>query len=232
MKIRRRMINAYGSDLRRRLNQILNSSGTKVYNMTGKNIQPVDASDIVLINILDLDDYKHINNIKLSRFFLRKYKNISVYYIIINKNSKKNGIYDLFDGEIEMFIKKNNLRGWIMHADVDIVRKYLNLEESNKVIVANRRYDLEGVFDSSTDVRLLEKFLKDSSRTSVIYDRSRVAEEDRGISDEYLINSMSRIIVIENFNGFKFPVFAILDSYSKMIIIAKFNGEIMYLLED
>jgi hypothetical protein len=226
------MINVYDGDLKKSIGKIVSSPGVKIYNATSGAIQNIDANDVVLINILDLDNYKYLDNIKLSRYFLRKYRNISTYYVIVNKNFKSNSIYSLLDEEIETFIKKNNIRDLVIYASADVIREHLNLKESNKIIVANRRYDLGGVFDSSISVKLLEKFLKDINKTKIIYDRNKIIQKNREISDEYLINSMNRIIIIENFNGLKFPVFAILDAYSKIVFITKFSGEIIYILED
>jgi hypothetical protein len=193
----------------------------------------VDANDFVVFNLFEIGNRRYLDNIWLLKYLLNKYKNISMYNIILNEETNAGTCGDVADS-LEKFLLRHGVNNMTFCGDKNAIKKHLGLTDSSRVVVTDRRYDVRGIFDNPRDIGLLENSLAQVAENRIFYSRSKLAKKKGksiGMADEYLVGSLGRIALVKNFNGTATPMLAILDSYSKRVFITKFSGEILYIVE-
>jgi hypothetical protein len=224
------------SDFRKNFDLLAKSSDSRIFNGDLGNLKNLDANDFVIFNLFTLEDPSYLDNLRLTKYLREKYSNVSFYNIIVtNEAAATPGETTENTGErLEKFLSKYNVDDVTIQVTRSALEKFLNIPlETNKIIVSDRRYVVRGIFEADTETHLLEKFLSTLGETRITYDRTRVAavKKSFGGTDEYLIGSMDRVVLVEGLDGLPSPILAVLEIYARRVLLMKFDGEILYIIE-
>ncbi|MDR2777735.1 MAG: hypothetical protein LBB24_03125 [Rickettsiales bacterium] len=233
---KKQKISSHRSNFRENLSVLAGLPGSRVLNGEAGTMVNVDANDFVIFNIFSLDNRQYLNNLWISKYLLGKYTNVSVYNIVVDNSAGECSRVQSSgddDSALERFLLRYNIDSLTICTDENTLRKYLGIDGISKIVITDRRYTVRGSFNSDVEIGLIEKFLANMGETKVVYDKSKMGGKRRPVGgyDDYLINSMDRILLIEDFNGLSAPVLAVLDPYAKRILVVKFSGEILYIVE-
>lgn len=234
LKIKKHKAINYVSELTQNIDIIIKDPSTKTYNFPYINFSDSYQNKIILLNIYKINDPNFLNSLSIAEYLSNKYQNISIFDFILKENNEEIDIYSLIEDSIEDFIKKYSISRPVTYTYKNLFSEILNLDDiNNKIIVLDGNYNIKKIFDSNTDLEKIEDTLKDVKVKNISYVLKNQNKQVFYNQNNYrsLITSMNKMIVLDGFNNFNFPVFAILDSSTKNILIVKLDGEILYILD-
>jgi hypothetical protein len=193
---------------------------------TGAKIYGVESpsADVFLLFIGTPNDYRRHRWI--SRYFAYKYSNVGIYQLLVTEDT-----YRWTPLQEKTFWEKNNSDGLGIFLQTTDLEKYFGHQKSHWAVLDKHYHITHQIESFSNSSRLeLEKALKKTILKSPVRRHKNFTTNSR--TEEYLFYSLDKVIVLDNFDAFKFPLLAVLDSSARRILLLKFDGEILYILED
>lgn len=234
LKIKKHKAINYVSQFTRDIDSIIEDSNTKTYNFPYNSFSDSYQNKIILLNVYDINDPNFLNGVSIAEYLSNKYQNISIFDFILKDNNKEIDIYSLIENNVEDFIKKYSISRSVIYTYKNLFLEKLNIDDiNNKIIILDEDYNIKNIFDSNINVEKIEDILKDIKIRNISFELKNSNKEISQNQNDYksLITSMNKMIVLDGFNNFNFPVFAVLDSSAKNILIIKIDGEILYILD-
>lgn len=199
-------------------------------------IDDIFNGKITLINIYNINDLKYLYNINLSNKLKESFgNNINIVDIIVKNNDDfiTNEILEIQDNKEVEFINNYKINRPILYLTENDMKQYFSINNPiNKIIILNEKGDIEYIKNNNTDYNsIIEDIINISKNKKIVYKQiTKNNFENDLIEDEEIMQSFNKFILIENFENFDLPVFAIIDN--NRVIITKLNGEILYLIKN
>ena len=189
---------------------------------------------ITVVNMYNMDDIHNLYNVSLSNKIKETFGNdVNVIDIIIKDGGDfiSEEILNLSSNEEENFIEKYNIKRPVFSLTESDMKQYFNINNPiNKILILNEKGELEHIKTNGTDYNSILKDIIDISKSAkMIYEKKLENTETVILEDKNFMQSFSKFIIIENFENMEIPAFALLDE--NKIVIAKFNGEIIYVID-
>lgn len=231
IKFKKYKITNFQSDFYKNIYSLTKEDKVKIYNVNN-NIKTIDnllKNKITIVNIYNYDDINYLKNINLFKYIENNYSNIDIFDIVIkNKDIIINdNILNLIDDKIDILIKNNRIKHPVLYVDEYLLEKKLNMYNlKNKIIILDELANIKYILDNKINTIELDNKIKNISKQTKYFYKKNINTDNKYNEDSDFINSLDKIIIIEE--NKHSPLFAILDSNSKRILITKINGEIIY----
>lgn len=200
-------------------NNLLKDETILTYNFPQKNIFFAQNKSTIFNTIfLEKENFKH--NIDITNKLLKNSYNINVVYVIAYKN------YDKIN--FETFILENKLVNPVIIIPEEVIKEKLSIFE-NSILISDLNIDKVVLLKKSkmtyeNTTKNLENLYKKTKFVKRIQENKKI-----NFSDTLLINSISQLLFIENFNSFK-QLF-ILDKINKTIFGSFIDGKLNYKID-
>ena len=207
-----------------------------IYPLGNYGINDVFNGKVTIINIYSINDIRNLYNINLANKINETFsKDVNVVDIIIKNKDDfiSEEVLNIVSNEEENFIDKYKIARPVFSLTEDDMKQYFNINNPlNKILIVNERGELEYIRNSGTDYNLiLDDIIDISKHTKKIYKKNvNNYTNDLILEDDNFAQSLSKFIMIENFENLDIPVFAILDD--NKVLITKINGEVIYVINN
>ena len=199
------------------------------------DIKDIFNGKITIINIYNINDLHYLYNINLSNKLKTVFGNdINIVDIMVKDTDDfiSNEILNIVDNKENDFITKYNINRQVLSLTENDMKQYFNINNPiNKIIILNEKGEIEYIKNNNTDYNLLiNDIINISKNKKDIYKVNKENKKFNNIEDKELLQSFTNFALIEDFERYDLPVFAIVDD--DRILITTLNGEILYLIEN
>ena len=207
-----------------------------IYPFGNYGINDVFNGKVTVINIYSINDIRNLYNINLANKISESFSgDVNVVDIIIKNKDDfiSEEVLNITSNEEESFIDKYKITRPVFSLTENDMKQYFNINNPlNKILIINEKGELEYIRNSGTDYNLiLNDIINVSKHSKRIYKKSiNDYSSDLILEDDNFAQSLSKFIMIENFENLDIPVFAILDG--NRVLITKINGEVIYVINN
>lgn len=231
----------YESKFHNNFNTMLNENSITTYNIPQNIKSNIFNGKITVLNIYNINNINHLLNLKFNKEIKQhiKTEDINVINIILDNSNNllDDKIDELINNKNEVFIKKNKIDDPVLVLSDEIFEKYFNLKNiDNKIIILDEIGNINYIENNNTDINILvDKITNISRKSKMIYNKNLDGNglySSKSIKNNDFIKNFKKFIIIENFRGYSFPLFAIIDDINNTILITKINGDILYTINN
>ena len=180
------------------------------------DIKDIFNGKITIINIYNINDLHYLYNINLSNKLKTVFGNdINIVDIMVKDTDDfiSNEILNIVDNKENDFITKYNINRQVLSLTENDMKQYFNINNPiNKIIILNEKGEIEYIKNNNTDYNLLiNDIINISKNKKDIYKVNKENKKFNNIEDKELLQSFTNFALIEDFEKYDLPVFAIVD---------------------
>lgn len=184
---------------------------------------------ITKINVYSTNDPEIINITNNNKELLNLFgNNINIIDLVV-ENNNIDDIANLISFSKEDFITKYNINYPIFFV------KNNNYTEQyfNKTLIYDEQFSLKKTFDKKNNISSFKNYIINISNDKKILKRIKNTNYDynNSFEDTNFVGEFKNFIIIEKNNGYDFPIFAILDSLKKQILLTTISGKILNIIK-
>ncbi|MBR2141354.1 MAG: hypothetical protein IJ853_03260 [Rickettsiales bacterium] len=240
IKSKKNKIIEYKSEFSNAFTKMCQENTIKTYKSLDNVKDEIFNGKITILNTYSINDINYLYNLKLVDHIKHKLdsSNLNIVDIFLNTDTETNdnSLIDLIEDKNDIFINKHNINRPVLSLSADVFKQYFNLDDiTNKVLVLDELGNLKFVENNDINIdEFIQKIIDISKNNKKIHKNTETLNNDTNstIDDINFIGKFNKFILIENFNGYDFPIFVIIDDINNNIFITRISGDILYSITD